>query len=74
MIEERVKKVISDNLEIDISHISIDSSFRDLGADSLDAVQLIMGLEEEFNINIPDEDMDDVDTVQKAVDYIRNKQ
>lgn len=71
---ERIKKVIVDKLEVDEREITPQASFvEDLGADSLDVVELIMALEEEFNIEIPDDDAEGIRTVQDAVDYIDQK-
>ena len=72
---DKVKEVIMDKLGIEDSKIESESSFvDDLGADSLDTVELIMQLEEEFGIEIPDEDAEKITTVQAAVDYIeKNK-
>ena len=68
---DKVKEVIIDKLGIEDSKIETESSFvDDLGADSLDTVELIMQLEEEFGIEIPDEDAEKITTVQAAVDYI----
>ena len=68
---DKVKEVIIDKLGIEDSKIESGSSFvNDLGADSLDTVELIMQLEEEFGIEIPDEDAEKITTVQAAVDYI----
>ena len=68
---DKVKEVIIDKLGIEDSKIESVSSFvDDLGADSLDTVELIMQLEEEFGIEIPDEDAEKITTVQAAVDYI----
>jgi len=68
---DKVKEVIIDKLGIEDNKIESSSSFvDDLGADSLDTVELIMQLEEEFGIEIPDEDAEKITTVQAAVDYI----
>ena len=68
---DKVKEVIIDKLGIEDSKIESGSSFvDDLGADSLDTVELIMQLEDEFGIEIPDEDAEKITTVQAAVDYI----
>ena len=70
-IEDRVKKIVSDQLGKSTDEIQSDSSFvDDLGADSLDTVELIMQLEEEFGIEIPDEDAEKITTVQAAIDYL----
>lgn len=70
-VTENVKKIISDQLGVKIEEINNDSSFvEDLGADSLDTVELVMALEEKFNIEIPDEEAEKITTVQSAIDYI----
>lgn len=70
---EKVKNIIADQLGIDIGEISLESSFiDDLGADSLDIVELIMALEEEFDIEFPDEDAEKIATVADVVDYIKS--
>lgn len=72
-IFEKVKKIIVDQLGVAEGNISLESSFiDDLGADSLDIVELIMALEEEFDIEIPDEDAEKVTTVSDVVDYIKD--
>lgn len=73
-IFEKVKSMIVEELKIDESEIKLDSSFvDDLGADSLDIVQLIMAFEEEFEMEIPDEDAESIATVGDVVDYISAK-
>jgi len=73
-IEYRVKKVISEQLAIDPERITNDTSFEnDLGADSLDKVEIIMALEEEFDCDILDEDADRIKTVGQAVEYLQNR-
>ena len=70
-IEDRVKKIVSDQLGASIDTIENDSSFvDDLGADSLDTVELVMALEEEFDLEIADEDAEKISTVNEAVAYI----
>ena len=70
---ERVKNVIVDQLSVDADEVTLEASFvDDLGADSLDVVELIMGLETEFDIEIPDEDAEKISTVGDAVDYIKS--
>lgn len=71
---ERIKTVIADQLGVDESIITMDSSFiDDLGADSLDVVELVMGLENEFDLEIPDEDAETISTVGDVVEYIRDR-
>ncbi len=71
---EKVKEVIVDQLGVDDSEVTMDANFADdLGADSLDIVELIMGLETEFEIEIPDEDADKIETVQDVVNYIKDR-
>jgi acyl carrier protein len=70
-IEQRVKKIVAEQLGVNESEIKNESSFvDDLGADSLDTVELVMALEEEFECEIPDEEAEKITTVQQAVDYI----
>ena len=70
---ERVKDVIVDQLSVDADEVTLEASFiDDLGADSLDVVELIMGLETEFDLEIPDEDAEKISTVGDAVEYIKN--
>lgn len=71
----RVKKVIVDQLGVTADQVSMEASFtEDLGADSLDTVELIMALEEEFDLEIPDEDAEKIQTVKNAIDYITARQ
>jgi len=73
-IETKIIKIVSDQLNVDESEISPDSSFvDDLGADSLDTVELVMAFEEEFDVEIPDEDAEGIQSVQNAIDYIAAK-
>ena len=70
-IEDKVKKIIAEKLSVDLSEVVPEASFvDDLGADSLDLVELIMTMEEEFDIDISDEDAEKMETVQDAMDYI----
>lgn len=70
-VEERVKKLIVEQLGVNESEVTPDASFvDDLGADSLDTVELVMALEEEFETEIPDEDAENITTVQEAIDYV----
>ena len=72
-IEARVKAIIVDKLGVDESEVTPTASFtNDLGADSLDTVELIMELEKEFGISIPDDQAEKISTVQDAVEYIAN--
>lgn len=73
-IYEKVQKIVAEQLGVDASKVTPQASFaNDLGADSLDTVELVMALEEEFNVEIPDEAAEEIATVQAAVDYISNK-
>jgi len=70
---EKMKKLISDRLEIDESKITLDSSFRqDLGADSLDTYELVYAIEEELGITIPDEKANEFNTVRDALEFIKS--
>ena len=70
-IQERVKKIIIEQLGVKEEEVKNESSFvDDLGADSLDTVELVMALEEEFDTEIPDEEAEKITTVQSAIDYI----
>ena len=70
-VEERVMKIIVEQLGVKGEEVTSEASFvDDLGADSLDTVELVMALEEEFKIEIPDEDAEKITTVQQAIDYI----
>ncbi len=73
-IETKVKKIVAEQLNVDESEITLDSSFiDDLGADSLDTVELVMAFEEEFGLEISDEDADKIKTVGAALKYIQDK-
>ncbi len=70
-IEQRVRKIVAEQLGVNESEIKNESAFvDDLGADSLDTVELVMALEEEFECEIPDEDAEKITTVQQAIDYV----
>ena len=72
---DRVKKVIVDQLSVDENEVTMEASFQqDLGADSLDAVELIMALEDEFGCEIPDEDAEKIQSVKDAVEYVNKNQ
>lgn len=74
-IVERVKKIIAEQLGVDADKVTNEASFvEDLGADSLDTVELVMALEEEFETEIPDEEAEKITTVQLAIDYIEANQ
>ncbi|GAP95235.1 acyl carrier protein [Leptolyngbya sp. NIES-2104] len=73
-IFDKVQKIVADQLGVDAEKVVPAASFaNDLGADSLDTVELVMALEEEFDIEIPDEAAEEIATVQSAVDYISGK-
>ena len=73
-VEEKVKEIIVDQLGVDEKQVKSEASFiDDLGADSLDTVELVMALEEEFDTEIPDEDAEKIASVQNAVDYIKGQ-
>ena len=73
-VEEKVKEIIVDQLGVDEKQVKSEASFiDDLGADSLDTVELVMALEEEFDIEIPDEDAEKIASVQTAGDYIKGQ-
>ena len=72
-VEEKVKEIIVDQLGVDENQVMASASFiEDLGADSLDTVELVMALEEEFDVEISDEDAEKISKVQDAIDYINN--
>jgi acyl carrier protein len=71
-LEEKVKKIIVDQLGVDAAEVTTEASFiEDLGADSLDTVELVMALEEEFGLEIPDDEAEKIVTVKDAVEYIK---
>ncbi|AUX61138.1 acyl carrier protein [Simonsiella muelleri] len=74
-IEQQVKDIVAEQLGVSIDEVKNESSFQDdLGADSLDTVELVMALEEAFGCEIPDEDAEKITTVQAAIDYVNAKQ
>ena len=74
MVEEKVKEIIAKQLGVNPAEVTPEASFvEDLGADSLDTVELVMAFEEAFNIEIPDEDAEKIAKVKDAVAYIQNK-
>ena len=73
-IEQKVKDIIVEQLGVNADQVTPDAKFiEDLGADSLDTVELVMALEEEFEIEIPDEDAEKITTVHQAIDYINER-
>ena len=73
-LEKRVKEIIVDQLGVDPGEVTDKAHFiEDLGADSLDTVELVMAFEDEFNIEIPDEDAEKITTVGSAIEYLKNK-
>lgn len=73
-MEEKVKEIIAKQLGVKLDEVKPEASFvDDLGADSLDTVELVMAFEEEFKIEIPDEDAEKITKVQSAIDYIKSK-
>lgn len=71
---ENIKKIIAEQLNAEEATISMESSFKDdLGADSLDLFELVMALEEEFDIEIPSEDLNNIATVEDVINYLKNK-
>ena len=72
---EKLQGIIAEKLGVEVSEIKPESTFsEDLGADSLDLFEVVMGIEEEFNISIDNEDLDQIKTVQDAMNYIKEKQ
>ena len=72
-VADKVKSIIVEQLGVDEEEVTLDASFtEDLGADSLDIVELVMAFEEEFGIEIPDEEAEKISNVREAVDYIQN--
>ncbi len=72
-IEQKVKDIIVEQLGVDAAEVKVEASFvNDLGADSLDTVELVMALEESFDMEIPDEEAEKIQTVGQAIDYIKN--
>ncbi len=73
-LEVKVKEIIADRLQVDIGSVTPAASFiEDLGADSLDTVELVMAFEEEFDLEIPDEDAEKMQTVGSAISYLQEK-
>ncbi|MDA8077373.1 MAG: acyl carrier protein [Nitrospiraceae bacterium] len=75
MTDDKVKEIIAKQLGVNAAEVTPEASFvEDLGADSLDTVELVMAFEETFNIEIPDEDAEKIVKVKDAIEYIKNKQ
>ena len=73
-LETKVRKIVAEQLNVDEEEVKLESSFvDDLGADSLDIVELVMAFEEEFDVEISDEEADKIKTVQGALDYIKSR-
>lgn len=73
-IAEQVRRIIAEQLMVELDEVTDDASFiEDLGADSLDTVEMIMEIEDEFGIEIPDEDAEKIQTVGKAIEYVKQK-
>ena len=73
-VAEKVKQIIGEQLGVDEAHVDPSASFvDDLGADSLDIVELVMAFEEAFDLDIPDEEAEKIKTVKDAIDYIESK-
>ncbi len=74
MVEDKVKEIIAKQLGVNASEVTPEASFvEDLGADSLDTVELVMAFEEAFNVEIPDEDAEKIIKVKDAIEYLKNK-
>jgi acyl carrier protein len=73
MVYEKIKSMVSEQFKIDEKNITMETSFKDdLGADSIDLVELIMSLEDEFDLEIEDEEVENINTIEDAVNYINN--
>lgn len=71
---EKMKEIIAEQLSVDISEIGLETSFKDdLGADSLDLFELVMALEEEYDVEIPSEDLANIATVEDVINYLKDK-
>lgn len=74
MVEEKVREIIAKQLGVDVAQVTPEASFvEDLGADSLDTVELVMAFEEAFGIEIPDDDAEKISKVKDAIEYIKSK-
>ncbi len=72
-IEDKIKQIVADQLEVDIGKLKKETTFEDIDADSLDIVELVMALEEEFNMEISDQEIENIKTVGDVVKYIESK-
>ncbi|HED23604.1 MAG TPA: acyl carrier protein [Firmicutes bacterium] len=72
-VETKVKEIIAEQLEVAVDKLSIDTTFEDIDADSLDIVELVMALEEEFDLEISDQEIENIKTVGDVVKYIESK-
>ncbi len=73
MVFEKIKKILAEQLDADEEEMTLDTKIaEDLGADSLDVVELLMSIEDEFEVEIPDEEIDNIKTIGNVVDYIQN--
>ena len=73
MVFEKIKTLLADQLEVDAEEMSLDTKIaEDLGADSLDVVELLMSIEDEFEVEIPDEEIENLKTIGDVVEYIQN--
>ena len=73
-IFKKVKEIVADQLDVPLEKVTLDADFADdLGADSLDTVELVMAIEEEFDIEIPDEDAENISTLKQAVNFIQGR-
>lgn len=71
---EKMKEIIAEQLSVDESEIALETSFKDdLGADSLDLFELVMALEEEYDVEIPSDDLTELNTVEDVINYLKNK-
>ncbi|EQB89829.1 acyl carrier protein [Clostridium punense] len=74
MVVEKVKKVIADQLSMEVEEVNLESTFTDdLGVDSLEIFEIVMSLEEEFEIEIPNEDIENIKTIGDIVNYVKSK-
>jgi acyl carrier protein len=72
-IAERVKNIVAERLNVNPEEITLETTFEDLGADSLDVMDLVMELEQEFDIEIPDEDAEKIRTIEDTINYIQSR-